>query len=630
MIKKIKAALFCIVFFLPISCNYLDIVPDNVATLDNAFTMRNEAEKYLFTCYRYLPSYASPGENPAFTAGDEFWFYYPFVGFSAPAWEIARGNQSVVEPVMNFWNGMTQPFRGIRDCNIFIENIDRVPDMDDMEKARWKAEALFLKAYYHFWLLRMYGPIPVIRENLPISAGPDEVKAPREPVDEVVNYIVELLDQASPNLPLKIDDRLTELGRITRPIALSVKAQVLVTAASPLFNGNTEYSGFINDEGVPYFNQEVSMAKWQQAVDACREAYELCRAQGYSLHYFEPGLTQTGLSDETIFHMNVRTSLTEPWNNEVIWGSTNSRAGNLQRESTPPLDPSNVANANTRGNLAPPLKIAEMFYSSNGVPISEDVNYAYDERYNLRETSEADAYRLQSNYTTVGLHFDREPRFYASLGFDGGLWYGQGRLDDKNPWLIQARLGQSQSRVSSNRYSVTGYWPKKLVNYENVIGTGNTYTVQVYPWPVMRLADLMLLYAEALNELNGPSQEVYDLINPIRERAGLLPVEVAWPQYSRQPDKINSREGMRSIIQQERLIELVFEGKRFWDLRRWKRAHIELNNLVTGWDIDQESPENYYRVRTLFNQTFMMRDYFWPIRENELIINRNLDQNPGW
>lgn len=631
MIKKIKTALICTAFLFPVSCsNYLDIVPDNVATLDNAFTMRNEAEKYLFTCYRYLPDYASPGGNPAVTAGDEFWFYYPFLGFSAPGWGIARGNQSVVAPVMNYWDGMNQPFKGIRDCNIFMDNIGKVPDMDDMEKDRWKAEAMFLKAYYHFWLLRLYGPIPVIRENLPISAGPDEVKVAREPVDVVVDYIVQLLDEAAANLPDVIDEKLTELGRITRPIALTVKAQVLVTAASPLFNGNTEYSGFVNEEGVPFFNQEASAEKWQRAVEACREAVELCESLGYELHYFEPGITQNELSDETIFHMNIRTSVTEPWNKEIIWGSTNSRAGNMQREATPPLDQSNLGNANTRGNLAPPLKIAEMFYSRNGIPISEDINYDYEGRYELRETTEDDAYRLQENYTTVGLHFDREPRFYASLAFDGGVWYGQGRLDDKEPWLIQARLGQPQARVSSNRYSVTGYWPKKLVNYENVIGTGSTYTVRTYPWPVIRLADLYLMYSEAMNELNGPSQDVYNYINMVRERAGLLPVEVAWPQYSQQPDKINNKEGMRSIIQQERLIELAFEGKRFWDLRRWKRAHIELNNLITGWDIDQESAENYYRVRTLYSQTFMMRDYFWPIRESNLIVNKNLVQNPGW
>src|SRR3546814_760480 len=258
------------------------------------------------------------------------------------------------------------------------------------------------------------------------------------------------------------------------------------------------------------------MEKWQRAVDACREAVELCESLGYELHYFEPGITQNELSEETIYHMNIRTSITEPWNKEIIWGSTNSRAGNMQRESTPPLDASNLGNANTRGNLAPPLKIAEMFYSSNGVPISEDINYDYEGRYELRETTEDDAFRLQMNYTTVGLHFDREPRFYASLAFDGALWYGQGRLDDTQPWTVQSKLGQPQARVSSNRYSVTGYWPKKLVSYENIIGTGSTYTLRTYPWPVMRLADLYLMYAEAMNELNGPSQEVYNYINPVR------------------------------------------------------------------------------------------------------------------
>src|SRR3546814_10956890 len=96
--------------------------------------------------------------------------------------------------------------------------------------------------------------------------------------------------------------------------------------------GNSEYSGFLNKEGVSFFNQEVSMEKWQRAVDACREAVELCESLGYELHYFEPGITQNELSEETIYHMNIRTSITEPWNKEIIWGSTNSRAGNMQRE----------------------------------------------------------------------------------------------------------------------------------------------------------------------------------------------------------------------------------------------------------------------------------------------------------
>src|SRR3546814_6224044 len=97
-----------------------------------------------------------------------------------------------------------------------MENIDKVPDMDDMEKDRWKAEAKFLKAYYHFWLLRLYGPIPVIRENIPISAGPEDVKVVREPVDAVVDYIVQLLDEAAPALPERSEEHTSELQSLMR------------------------------------------------------------------------------------------------------------------------------------------------------------------------------------------------------------------------------------------------------------------------------------------------------------------------------------------------------------------------------------------------------------------------------
>lgn len=610
--------------------NYLDVVPDNVATIDNAFSMRSTAEKYLFTCYRYLPPHGNATNNPAFTAGDEFWFYTPFIGFTAPGWQIARGNQGVVTPILNYWDGVTQPFNGIRDCNILMENMHRVPDMEEVEKRRWVAEAKFLKAYYHFWLLRMYGPIPLIRENIPVSAGVEEVKVRREPVDDCVAYIVQLLDEAAADLPNSIEDEQNELGRITRTIALSTKALVLATGASPLFNGNGEYTGYKNVDGQSLFNAEYSAEKWRMAAEACREAIELCHEMGLSLHRFSEGIGQFELSPETVTQMSIREAVTERWNSEIIWGNTNSTAVALQREATPPLDPANLSNQNTKGNLAPPIKIAEQFYSTHGVPINEDKTYDYAGRYELREATGADKYRLQEGYTTAGLHFDREPRFYASLAFDGALWYGQGKRDDDDQWTVRSKLGQPQQKISSNRYSITGYWPKKLVNYQNTIGTGSTYTIRYYPFPVMRLADLYLLYAECLNEFSGPGDDVYEYLDRVRERAGLPPVLEAWNQYAREPDKPTSQDGLRSIIQRERLNELAFEGHRLWDLRRWKRAHIELNNPITGWDIDQDAPENYYRVRTLFNQSFQMRDYFWPISESSLIRNRELVQSPGW
>src|SRR5699024_2531087 len=137
----------------------------------------------------------------------------------------------------------------------FLANIDNVPDMDIDEKKRWKAEVKFLKAYYHWFLLRMYGPIPIIDKNKPVSAGVDEVKVYRQPVDSVFNYIVKIIHEAAVDLPEVIQNAIDEMGRITRPIALSLKARVLINEASPLFNGNTAYANFVDNRGVQLFNQ---------------------------------------------------------------------------------------------------------------------------------------------------------------------------------------------------------------------------------------------------------------------------------------------------------------------------------------------------------------------------------------
>src|SRR3546814_431386 len=170
-----------------------------------------------------------------------------------------------------------------------MENIDMVKDMDQTEKDRWVAEVKVLKAYYHFYLLRMYGPIPLIRENLPIASGVEEVQVAREPFDNCVDYIVELLDEAvlEENLPASIEDRTTELGRITKPIALTIKALVLTTAASPLFNGNPDYDSFADKNGVKLFNSTYDPQKWERAAQACKAAIEASHAAGHKLYSYD-------------------------------------------------------------------------------------------------------------------------------------------------------------------------------------------------------------------------------------------------------------------------------------------------------------------------------------------------------
>src|SRR5690606_1840621 len=128
------------------------------------------------------------------------------------------------------------------------------------------AEVKFLKAYYHFWLFQLYGPIELVDESLPIDADIDEIRGKRAPVDECVDFIVDLIDEATPYLPEVIESEASELGRITLPIALSLKATVLVTAASPLFNGNTDYVNFTDHDGVQLFNPSYDATKWDRAA----------------------------------------------------------------------------------------------------------------------------------------------------------------------------------------------------------------------------------------------------------------------------------------------------------------------------------------------------------------------------
>ncbi len=631
--KNLLTGCWLIMLLVATSCSrYLDIVPDGVATLENAFTMRTTAERFFFTCYSYLPAHGEIGYNPGFAAGDEIWLPE---AVSSNAKQIAQGNQRVVQPFMNYWEGENAAknmFLAIRDCNIFLENIESVPDMEEWEKALWASEVKFLKAYYHFWLFRMYGPIPLVRENLPISASVEEVQIPRNSVDECVEYIVTLLDEAAQGLPARIENEVSDLGRISQAIALSVKAEVLMTAASPLFNGNPDYTGLTGPNGTALFNTTKDPAKWERAAKACKEAIDLCESLGYKLYYYHPQFSQYDLSDTTLTQMSIRNSVCEPWNEEVIWGNINSRANGLQAGATPRgLDPANLTNSQTTGHYGVPKKIADMFYSEHGVPIEEDVAWNYDNRFAVKIGDEDHKLYIKKGYATATLNFDREPRYYASLGFDGGIWYGQGRFDDKanDLFYVASRKGGAASMIQNTQYSVSGYWPKKLVHFQNVIGS-STYTRQLYAWPIIRLASLYLYYAEALNELNGPTEEAMHYVDLIRERAGLPTVEHSWTTYSSDPDKYKTADGFREIIHRERLIELALEAQRFWDLRRWKKAANEMNKPITGWDIEQELPEFYYREITIFNQKFTTRNYLWPINESELLRNRNLVQNPGW
>ena len=607
------------------SCKkYLDIVPDNIATLDNAFVNRTEAQKYLFTCYSYMPNNGDINDDPAMCAGDEIWRVTSASGYS----DIARGFQHVVGPLGDRWGTL---FQAINDCNTFLDNIGKVPDMEESEKRRWYSEALFLKAYYNFYLVKMYGPIPLMKSNISVDADEDKTKIYRAPVDSCFHYIVSLLDQAELNLPLTIDNPQQELGRITQPIDRALKAKVLVYAASPLFNGNKDENTLLGQNKEPLFNQTVVKAKWDSAVVACKEAIEVCHAAGISLYHYQPDLLHSNLSDTIITQLSIRNSVCERWNSELIWGNTQYSNGSMQTLMTPEIDPAYADNFRLRGELSPPLKIVEMFYTNHGVPITEDIDWQYNNRYNLQTSNDSSKLHILKDYTSAHLNFEREPRFYADLAFDGSIWYGQGKYDDKQPLFYITQLyNDLNGSFREGLGTVTGYFIKKLIYFQNVISAGNNYSTTAYPFPIIRLSDLFLMYAEAINESEGPVLEAFNYIDSVRVRAGIPTVEDAWTKYSNNPSEYLTQAGFRKIVHNERLIELAFEGQRFWDLRRWKEATTELNKLITSWDLKQVTPAAYYRPLTVFDQKFGAKDYFWPIAESTLERNPNLVQNIGW
>ena len=138
-------------------------------------------------------------------------------------------------------------------------------------------------------------------------------------------------------------------------------------------------------------------------------------------------------------------------------------------------------------------------------------------------------------------------------------------------------------------------------------------------------------YAEALNEVEPASTRAIEYVDRVRKRAGLKGVVESWSKFSTIPGKYASRSGLREIIHRERLIELSFEGHRFWDLRRWKKSFDELNKVITGWTISGKTADTYYRERNINYQRFISpRDYFWPIGNYDIRRNPNLVENPGW
>lgn len=686
--KKISLYIVSALLFLggTSSCDYLDIVPDNTQEITTLFETKDRALAALGKCYEYMPNYEK-FHNSMIFAGDEM------VGRldaeiannrgNTRGEKIMRGWQSTSDPILSFWNGgggVWSLYQGIRYCNIYLENINSVPNMTDEEKADGIAQIKVLKAWYHFYLIRNYGPIIIVDQNIPESAGVEQVRQERKPVDECFQYCVDLIDDvlyikdAAGNIvgektDLEAQRATTFLGQIDRVIAKAIKAKILLYAASPLFNGNVEYySTFKGIHGEALFNLEYDKEKWKKALDATEEAINEAEKQGKKLYYYEGtpkefdnknfyGDNGDGVGASEIIHYcyNNRFSIVESWNSELIWGFSNldyegegsiSHSTNM-RSTAEPGTPQ-YAWQWVGANFA----MLENFYTNNGVCIDEDRTWDYENRMQtttipLDGQDRAPGYvggvkgattgyyhkgYLQPGETTVKMHLYREPRFYAWLATDRGKWRTHDKLNDLMMRYYERPGGRRPDNNQTDFYW-TGIGIKKLVHPES--GTGHWARVVKFAQPIIRLADLYLMYAEAYNEYYGPDQKVYDKLNAIRQRAGLPKVEEVYsdPTIVTSVGKHLDQAGLRQIIQKERQIELAFEAEnRYYDILRWKRASEFFTVPVQGWNAQAGGTvETFYVLTTLQAREWQTpRDYLFPIPLTELDKNPNLVQNPGW
>ena len=276
-----------------------------------------------------------------------------------------------------------------------------------------------------------------------------------------------------------------------------------------------------------------------------------------------------------------------------------------------------------RGYSCPTVEAVQMYYTKNGLPWEDDP-----------ETKDIDPLAYNEAAGTVEMHLHKEPRFYASVGYDRGTYrFNGGKM------TIKAHKGEPQGFTGSydNEYqSYNGYFCQKWVNEQSkmTLNSSGNYAVSTYMsyvYPYMRIAELYLSYAEADFEYDGTLSDYgYECLNKIRSRCGLPTFQESWSRAGGIP----SGDKLRDIIRRERSIEFLMEGRRFHDIRRWKIAEKCLRPIPKAWNIEGDTPEKFYKLVDMKeNDTriFTTPKHYWlAIPNSQLNINGQLVQNPGY
>lgn len=563
----------------------------------------------------------------------------------------------------------------IRDASTFIRNIYRNKELNEREIADQRGQARFLRAYYYWLLLRKYGPIPIVTNDgeMDYSESYEDLGLPRNSYDECADYIAEELRVAAGELELERTS--SEITRATRGAALALRAKVLLYAASPLANGNTDMADLTDDTGRQLIAQEYDESKWARAAAAALDVMELGKYEIYvaDRRYNNDGgeaYPMTILPPVTEDNREFSThDWPEGWQNIDPFESYRSLFnGDLAASNNPELIFTRGVNTRRGGEDVEVMVQHQMPFQMKGYNCHGMTLKQCDAYYtNIGEDipgkddylGRGDGSKRRMGFVTkdteeqykplkegVSLQYaEREPRFYASVAYNGSVWEMSTSYDDYNRFYRAWYYHDSNDgkvAQTGDLYLRTGIGVKKFYNPQDSYMNGGKIIPKFDT--AIRYAEVLLIYAEALNELSATYEiaswdgskihsvrrdeaEMAKGIVPIRIRAGL-------PNYS--ADVYSSKDEFRKKLKRERQIELFAEGHRYYDLRRWKDAPEEEATMTYGCNINVSSSESnreLYYIPTVVPSlpaVFTKKMYFWPIAHDELKRNARLTQNPGW
>ncbi len=458
-------------------------------------------------------------------------------------------------------DGWLTPYQNIRKVNQLLKNIPKAP-IAEFQKRLMIAEARFLRAWYYFTLVKHYGGVPLIGDT--VYTFTDRIPAVRASFGDCIEYIVNECDAVRGQLPYR--QIRGEYGRAGGGSCDALKMRTLLYAASPLYNrpNSNPLLGYT----------AADPERWRLAAEAAERV--IASAQ-YSL--YEENNSPPGRAFYTVFTLRE--------NLEYIIARMQPTNKELEEIWQPP------SRGAAKGGF-PYQETVDAFGMANGKAITEG----------------------DSGYDPQNPYERRDPRLaYSFIKDQTAIANNQGAIVPVNIYLNPDGTPSSQDAIYSG--TPTGYYTNKMLNPEhaaNFIHGGNRN------FPLLRYAEVLLSYAEALNEYGGPSASVYQSVEAVRRRAGLDPF--ALPQGL-------SQEEMRQRIRNERRVELAFEGHRFWDVRRWLLGETQ-NQHMHGMEVTRDRGQVSYKIVEVDKHNFRPEMYYWPIPLAEVGKSPELEQNPGY